>query len=160
VLQGLSPALSGLSSALPGAPRLVVGTPSLVASAPRCSQVHLIATISNKPSFRQEHPGVCDSPDGSDRSSCALTENQTRWVALHTSPAAAIIACLLFPSHCTLRLPHRRQASFALRPECGDIFAPSERHVCYTIRSTYVVAVDPTPSAVYAFHRPSATFQL
>jgi hypothetical protein len=37
--------------------------------------------ISNKPSFRQEHPGVSDGPDGSDGTSYPLTENQTRPVA-------------------------------------------------------------------------------
>jgi len=100
----------------------------------------------------------------------ALTEPPTPWqrirrdpspkrrVALHTSLAGTIIPCLLFSFRCILRSPPRRQASFTLRPECGDVYAPSERHVCYTLRSTYVVAIYPTPSAVYAFHRPSATF--
>jgi hypothetical protein len=37
--------------------------------------------ISNKPSFRQEHPGVSDGPDGSDGTSYPLTENHTRPVA-------------------------------------------------------------------------------
>jgi hypothetical protein len=61
-------------------------------------------------------------------------------------------------SRCILRSPLRRQASFTLQPECGDLYAPSERQVCHTLRSTYVVAVYPTPCAVYSFHRPSATF--
>jgi hypothetical protein len=37
--------------------------------------------ISNKPSFRQEHLGVSDGPDGSDGTSYTLTENQTGPVA-------------------------------------------------------------------------------
>jgi len=37
-------------------------------------------------------------------------------------------------SHCILLSLLWRQASFTLHPECGDTYAPSERHVCYTLR--------------------------
>jgi len=38
----------------------------------------LLLSISNKPSVRQEHPGVCDGPDSYDGTSYPLTENQTQ----------------------------------------------------------------------------------
>jgi len=41
----------------------------------------LFSSISNNSSFRQKHPGVPDSSDGSDGTSYPLTENQTRPVA-------------------------------------------------------------------------------
>jgi len=62
-------------------------------------------------------------------------------------------------SRCILLSPLRRQASITLRPECGDIYTPSERHVRYTLRRgcSYAVAVYTTPGNVYAFLRPIAT---
>jgi hypothetical protein len=62
-------------------------------------------------------------------------------------------------SRCILRSPLRHQASFTLRPECGDVYAPSERHLCYTLRRgcSYAVAIYTTPGDVYAFLRPIAT---
>jgi hypothetical protein len=62
-------------------------------------------------------------------------------------------------SRCILRSPLRRQASFTLRQECGDVYAPLELHVCYTLRSgcSYAVAIYTTPDDVYAFLRPIAT---
>jgi len=45
-------------------------------------------TISNKPSFCQEHQGVSDGPEGSDGTSWPLTENQTRPVAQATGRVA------------------------------------------------------------------------
>jgi len=61
-------------------------------------------------------------------------------------------------SHCILRSPLRCQAYFPLRPECGDVYAPSERHVCYTLRigCSYAVAIYTMPGDVYAFLRPIA----
>jgi hypothetical protein len=58
-----------------------------------------------------------------------------------------------------LRTPLRRQASFTLRLECGDFYAPSEIHVCYTHPRgyRYAVANYPTPGDVYAFLWPTAT---
>jgi hypothetical protein len=118
--------------------------------------------ISNKPSFRQEHPGVSDSPDSCDGTSYPLTENQTRQVVLYTSLAAAIIPCLIFLWCVALYI-------MLTAPASGFLYFTSGmwRHI-RTIRttrmlhssqgSTYIVAVYPTPSAVYAFHRPSATF--
>jgi len=44
--------------------------------------------ISNKPTFRQEHPGVPDGPDGSDRTSYTLIVNQMRPIAQWTDPVA------------------------------------------------------------------------
>ena len=52
--------------------------------------------ISKNSSFRLKHTGVPNGSDGSGGTLYPLTENQTRRVALHTSPAAAIIPCLLF----------------------------------------------------------------
>jgi hypothetical protein len=52
--------------------------------------------------------------------------------------------------------------SFTLRLECGDVYAPFERHVWYNLcrRCSYVVAIDTTPGDVYALLRPRATFYL
>jgi hypothetical protein len=44
--------------------------------------------ISNKPSFRQEHPGVSDGPDSSDRTSYPLSQNHTQPVAQTTGHIA------------------------------------------------------------------------
>jgi len=76
--------------------------------------------ISNDPSFRQKHPGVPDGSDGSDGTSYPLTENHTLPVAQATGRIARL-PCLLF----------------------GDVYAPSERHMCYTLRSgcSYAEAV-------------------
>jgi len=74
-------------------------------------------------------------------------------------------------SHCILphgrsrkvkESPPRRGDSCTLRPECGDVYAPSERHLCYTLRRScsYPVAICPMPSTVYAFLQLSATFYL
>jgi len=45
---------------------------------------------------------------------------------------------------------------------CGDVYAPSEWHVCYTLRRgcSYAEAAYKEPGDVYAFLRPSATFLL
>ena len=64
--------------------------------------------ISNDPNFRLKHPGV---PDGSDGTSYALTENYTLPVAQATGRVAYVPPLL-----------------------CGDVYASSERHVCYTLR--------------------------
>jgi hypothetical protein len=42
------------------------------------------------------------------------------------------------------------------------VYAPSERHMCYTLRRgcSYAVAVHTMPGDVYAFPRPIATFYL
>jgi hypothetical protein len=58
--------------------------------------VWFITDISNKPSSRQEHPGISDGPDSSGGTSHPLTENQIRWVALPKSLAAAILPSLAF----------------------------------------------------------------
>jgi len=62
-------------------------------------------------------------------------------------------------SRCILHSPLRRQASFTLCSECGDVYVPLERHVCYTVRRgcSYAVAVYTTPGDLYAFLRPIAT---
>jgi len=51
---------------------------------------------------------------------------------------------------------------FTLRPECGDIYPPSEWHVCYTLHrgSSYSLNIHTMPGDVYAFLWPSATFFL
>ena len=51
------------------------------------------------------------------------------------------------------------RTSFALRPGCGDIYTPSERHGLYKLHRgcSYAVAVFTTPGDVYAFLRPIAT---
>jgi hypothetical protein len=97
--------------------------------------------ISNKPSFRQEHQGVSDGPDGSDGTSYGLTENQTRPVAEATGRIAYLPSRqpLYHASYscdhwrCILGSPPRRQASFTMRPDCSDVYAPSERHRSYTL---------------------------
>jgi len=73
--------------------------------------------ISNDPSFRQKHPGVPDSSDGSDGTSYPLTENYTLPVT-QAMGRVAHVPPLLF----------------------GDVYAPSERHVCYTLRNGYSYA--------------------
>jgi len=52
--------------------------------------------------------------------------------------------------------------SLTLCQEYGDLYTPSERHVCYTLRRgcSYAVAVYITPGNVYAILRHSATFHL
>lgn len=45
-------------------------------------------SISNKPSFRQEHPGVPDGPDGSDKTSYPLMVNPMRPVSQVTGRVA------------------------------------------------------------------------
>ena len=73
--------------------------------------------ISNDPSFRQKHQGVPESSDGSDGSSYHLTQN-------HMLPVA----------QATGRIAHVPPLLF------GDVYAPSEQHVCYTLRSGYSYA--------------------
>jgi len=84
----------------------------------------------------------------------ALTEPRNLWRSIKRDTS-----CCILPRGC---LPPQRQASFTLGPEYDDVYAPSEQHVCYTLRrgSTYVVAVNPTFSDVYAFHRLSAILYL
>jgi len=81
--------------------------------------------ISNDPSWSQKHPGVPDGSDDSAGTSYPLTENYTLPVA-HIPP-------LLY----------------------GDVNAPSERHVCYTLRRgcSYAEAVYTQPGDVYIFLR-------
>ena len=71
-----------------------------------------IETISNDASFRQKHPGVPDGSDGSDRTSYPLMQDFT----VHFTQVTGRIA------HIPPVLFH-------------DVYAPSERHVCYTLRS-------------------------
>jgi len=66
--------------------------------------------ISNDPNFCLKHPGVPDGSDGSDGTSYALTENYTLCVAQATGRVAYVPSLL-----------------------CGDVYASSERHVCYTL---------------------------
>ena len=82
------------------------------------------ACISNDRSFRQKHPGVPDGSDGFDGSSYPLTENNTLHVARATGRVAHVPPVL-----------------------SGDVYAPSERHVCYTLRSgcSYAEAIYTTP---------------
>jgi hypothetical protein len=126
-----------------------------------------VTHISNNPSFRLKHPGVPDGSDGCGGTSYPLMENQTRPVAQATG-CVAYLPCggyytmpLMLATRriCILRSPLRRQASFTLRPESGDVYAPSERHVCYTLRRccSYAVAIYTTPGDVYAFLQPIAT---
>jgi len=103
--------------------------------------IHLeaISVIRNNPSFRQKHVGVPDDSDCSDGTWYPPTE-------LHACRRPGDRSCCILTS-CTLR------------PECGDVYAPSERHMCYTLRRgcSYAVAVYTMPGNVYAFLRPIAT---
>jgi len=83
--------------------------------------------ISNNSSFRQKHPGVPDGSDGIDGTSYPLTENYTLTVAQGIRRVAYLPPLL-----------------------CGDICAPSEGHVCYTLRRgcSYAEAVYTTPGDV------------
>jgi len=92
--------------------------------------------INNDTSFREKHPGVLDGSDCSDGTSYPLTEN-------HTLPVAQAMG----------------RVAFVPPLLCGDVYAPSERHVCYTLRMdcSYGVAVYTKPGDVYAFLRPIAT---
>ena len=76
--------------------------------------------ISNDLSFRQKHPGVRDSSEGSDETLYPLTENY-----------------MLPVTQATCRVAHVPPLLF------GDVYTPSERHVCYTLRSgcSYAEAV-------------------
>jgi len=58
-------------------------------------------------------------------------------------------------SHCIL-------TSITSRLECGNVYAPSEQQVCYTLRRgcSYAVALYPMPGDVSAFLRLSATLNL
>jgi len=87
-------------------------------------------SISNNSSFCQKHPGVPDGSDGSDGTSYPLTENYTLPVAHAT--------------HCVAYVPPLR---------CGDIYAPSEGLVCYTLRRvcTYAEAIYTTPGDVKSY---------
>jgi hypothetical protein len=120
--------------------------------------------ISNKPSCHQEHPGVSDGPDGSDGTSYPLTENHTWQVALHTSLVAAIIPCLLFlrrvALYITLTTPASGLLYFVSRMWWRIRTITTTRMLHSSQGSNYIVAVNPTPSTVYTFHRPSPTFYL
>ena len=89
-----------------------------------CTMCTCVDAISNDPNFCLKHPGVPDGSDGSDGTSYALTENYT----LHVAQA-------------TGRVAHLPPLLF------GDVYAPSERHVCYTLRSGCSYA-----EAVYTTH--------
>jgi len=80
--------------------------------------------ISNDPNFRLKHPGVPDGSDGSDGTSYALTEDYT----------------LPFPQ-ATGRIAYVPPLLY------GDVYASSERHMCYTLRRgcSYDEAVHTTP---------------
>jgi len=80
--------------------------------------------ISNNPNIRLKHQGVPDGSDGSDGTSYALKGNYTIPVAQATGRVAYVPPLL-----------------------CGDIYASSERHVCYTLRMgcSYAEAVYTTP---------------
>jgi len=84
-----------------------------------------IEYIGNDPSFRQKHPGVPDGSDGSDGTSYPLTENYMLPVAQATG-----------------RVTHVPPLLFS------DVYAQSERHVCYTLCSgcSYAEAVS-SPAA-------------
>jgi len=81
--------------------------------------------ISNDPNLHLKHPGVPDGSDGSDGTSYALTENFTLPVARATGRIAYVPPLL-----------------------SGDVYASSERHVCYTLRRgcSYAKAGYTTPS--------------
>jgi hypothetical protein len=87
-----------------------------------------------------------------------------RQVTLHTSLAAAIIPCLVFLQRVELNI---------MLTTPGSGFLYFESGMCWRIRpirtirvlhswqgSTYVVAIYPTPSAIYAFHWLSAALIL
>jgi len=67
--------------------------------------------ISNDPNFRLKHPGVPEGSDGSDGTLYTLTENHSLPVAQATARVAYVPPYL-----------------------CDDVYASSERHVCYTLR--------------------------
>ena len=93
--------------------------------------------ISNDYSLCLKDPCVPDDSDGSDGTSYPVMENYTLPVAQATGRVAFI--------------PH---------PICGDVYASSERHVCYILcrGCSFAEALYPTPGDVYALLRPSATF--
>jgi len=95
--------------------------------------------ISNDSSLSLKHPGVPDCFDCSDATSYPLTENYTLPVPQATGGIPYIPPLL-----------------------CGDVYAWSEWHVCYTSRRgcSYAEAVYTTPGDVYACLRPSSTFYL
>jgi len=89
-----------------------------------CTMCTCVDAIRNNPNFRLKYPGVPDGSDGSDGTSYALTENYTLHVAQATGRVAYVPPLL-----------------------CGDVYASSERHVCYTLRRgcSYAEAVYTTP---------------
>jgi len=66
--------------------------------------------ISNNPNVHLKYPGVPDGSDGSDGTSYALTEN-------YTLPVTQVMGCVAYVPPLL----------------CGDGYASSERHVCYTL---------------------------
>ena len=101
-----------------------------------CSTTYYGCDISNDPSFCQKHPGVLDGSDSSDGTSYPLTVNYTLPVAQAMGHVA-----YLPPS------------------PFGEVYAPSERRMCYTLRRgcSYAVAIHTKPGDVNAFLRPIAT---
>jgi len=95
--------------------------------------------ISNDHSVSLNHQGVLDGLNGSDETSYPLTENY-RLPVSHVTGRIAYLPPLL----------------------CGDVYASSERHVCYTLRKgcSYAEAVYTMPGDVYAFLWPTATLYL
>ena len=98
----------------------------------------------------------------------ALAEPWTLWRGIRRHPSRRIhtLQRLLYhasyscdTSRCILHSPLPRQASFTLRLACGDVYVPSERHVCYTLRRacSYAVTIYTTPGDVYAILRPITT---
>jgi len=83
--------------------------------------------IGHNSSFRQKHLGVPDGSDGSDGTSYPLMVNYTLPVTQATGRVAYVPPLL-----------------------CGDVYAPSEGHVCYTLRRgcSYAEAVYTTPGDV------------
>ena len=81
-------------------------------------------SISNDPIFRQKHAGVPDGSEGSDGTWHAFTENYTLPFAQATGRVANVPPVL-----------------------GGDVYASSERHVCYTLRRgcSYAEAVYKMP---------------
>ena len=96
-----------------------------------------------QPQFPSETPG------------CSGWLWQLRWHLVPSGGALHSSCCPGNGSRCI-------HTSFTLHAECGDVYVPSESHVCYTLRRgcSYAVAVYKTPGGVYTFLQPWATLYI
>jgi hypothetical protein len=125
-----------------------------------------VNAISNKPSFRLIHQGVSDGPDSTYRTSYPVRENQT-WPVVEVTSRVAYIPCggyhalPLILRHVPLYITLNTPASRILYIASGMLWLIRTIQTTRTLHSpqgsTYVLAPNPMPSAVYGFHQRNTT---